>query len=611
MNRAKTAILCALVNPDIRGILVKGTSGVAKTTLARGIAGITSKELVNVPINVTEEQLFGYMDLEYAIKEGTIKMQEGLLHRANNNILYIDDVNLFDQRVIRSVMDSVQTCTVKVEREGLSTIYDCDTSVIATMNVSETYINERLLDCFDISVLIDDVHDKDGREEILKRNLEFFDDREAFAEKYEVEETKLIEKISAAQKLLPSVTISDKLIAMISEISMNLGVEGYRGDLSSINTCLALCALDGRTEVSEEDVKEALVLCLSHRRKKSLVQKKAEIAEKETVNFFGDSHMMRFINDDKKGETDEKAEEIINTVESMEVHGVYEGADTDDVVFDIGETFDTIDLLEEAAKTSYLGGNRAKRAFMQGESRDGKYVRSRMTDKKNPDLAFDATIRAAAPYQVRRHEDSKKGLSVIIDRADLREKVREKRGSCTFMFVVDTSGSLIIRSRMIAVKGAIMSMLADHYVKRDRVGFITFNEKATALLLPPSKSVDCVYSLLDELPVGDKTPLSEALIFTENYMSTYTRKHPEEKCYIVLMTDGKANVSMVEGADPFDEAKQIARRMNIPTADWIVVDTGTKRKETDHAKEIAYLLRAQFYKLDELKTEIPTGPLKL
>jgi magnesium chelatase subunit D len=415
--------------------------------------------------------------------------------------------------------------------------------------------------------------------------------------------------------LVDSVVIPEPMYAMIAEVCNELDIKGLRGDISVMNIAVALAALEGRTEVIRDDVEGALVMGLTHRR---APEKKAYRTgmKKQDYNIIqsGESAMKRAIHDDriippdptKLGSLTEASEEAAGFPEGElseeEVKRLH--PEVTDVIAKIGDTFNTIDLFEATAEKSRGSAeDRGKRQLMRSSSRSGRYAGSKLPTGKNPDLAFDATVRAAAPYQVVRHQ-AEEDLSVIIEKQDLREKIREIRSSSTFLFAVDTSGSLIIRNRMMMVKAAILSLLKDHYAKKDRVGFMTFNEDALQMLLPPTRSVECIYKLLDNLPVGKRTPLSSALVYLDNYMSTYMRKHQTEECYVILVTDGNANVCLDPNdkkTDAVEEALSLAARINNLALHWIVVDSEKAFTPTHNAKKLAEKLRARYFTLEELK----------
>ena len=611
MDQAKRALMCAMANPRIKAVLIKGPSGTGKTLVARSLGHISGKSIVNVPLNVTDEQLFGCLDIEAAVKEGKISMQDGLLNRGDHNILYMDDINLFEHRIITGVIDAVLSGKVMIERENISTSYDVDTVLIATMNNSDSYLSPSILDHFDICVNIDPEESNDGREEILLRSLAFDDDPEAFVEAYREQDEEVHRRIVEASELLDGAKPSKELLRTISEVCNKMNIDGHRGDLTAAYTSMTLAAIDGRTEVKEEDIVEASVLCLNHRLKVvrgRRVDKQQKLA-KSSVGFNTESPAVRKLPHTtvEDLEPDEAVLDAETGPASDAGAPAFKRKESEDVITKIGETFKTIDLFEqtEASKRGQASA-RGKRFQQKSADRSGRYVGSRITEEKNPDLAFDATVRASAPYQLKRHQESDSDMAVIIEKQDMREKIREVRSSSTFLFAVDTSGSLIIRNRMVAVKGAILSLLKEHYIKRDRVGFMTFNEKAINMLLPPSREVEVIYKLLDDLAIGKRTPLSAALVYLNDYMSMYVKKRPGEDCYVILVTDGEANVPL----DPtdtetnaLDEALKIAKMINLPTVKWIVIDSEKRHDKVRHAKDFADALHATYYSLDDLRVE--------
>lgn len=611
MEQTKRALMCAMANSGIRSVLIRGPSGTGKTLVARSLGHITGKTIVNVPLNITDEQLFGCLDIETAVKEGRMVLQDGLLKRADGNILYMDDINLFDHRIITGVIDCVLSGKVMIERENMSATYDVDTILIATMNNTDSYLSPSTLDHFDICVNVEANTDEEDRLGILQSGMLFDSDPEGFVESYLERDEEVGRRIASATDIIRSTAPDKELEKTVAEVCTTMGIDGHRGDLSAINTAISLAAIDGRTEVTENDIVEASVLSLNHRRKMvkgRRVDQKKKVA-KSTVGFNTESKAITklphetVITEDKDESEPVRAEDVIE-VSSNEKVGLKEA---EDVITKIGETFQTIDLFEdtEAGKRGTASSN-GKRFRQRSGDKSGRYVGSRMTEEKNPDLAFDATIRASAPNQRKRHEESDSEMAVIIEKSDMREKIRETRSSSTFLFAVDTSGSLIIRNRMMAVKGAILSLLKEHYLKKDRVGFLTFNEKSISMLLPPSREVEVIYKLLDDLAIGRRTPLSGALVYISEYMSMYVKKRPNDDCYVVLVTDGEANVPldpMDKNTDALQEALGIAKRMNIPSVKWIVIDSEKRYDREHHAKEFADALHATYYTLDDLRVE--------
>ena len=597
MDDGKRALECALINPNIRTVLLRGGSGSAKTTLARAAAGITDRKIINCPLNVTDEQLFGGIDIEEAMKTGKTVLQPGLLSKADGNILYIDDVNLMDRGMLAGILDAVLTGIVHVERGPISATYECNTTLVATMNPDDSDLSSHTLDRFDLCAYAPPADEKQ-RSAILTRNMSFAQDSERFAELYSEDEENERTKVSRGTKILPLVTISDELISVISELCIKVAADGLRGDVAMVNCAKSLAALNGRDEVMKKDVEEAAVLCLPHRRNYDMPPPPPPPEPPEEPPEEDD-------NDDQEEppEEEEDDEQEQDDQEDQQPPDVPppEMPDLEEMMFEIGRQFRVIDYLDTnerlPARTKTRKGRRAMAISADGT---GRYARAKFPDGKTNDIAFDATIRAAAPYQRARHSDD---LSLVIESQDIRMKVRERRSGCTLLFLVDASGSLGVRRRMATVKGAILSMLRDSYVKRDRIGLMAFRRDSAEMILPPTKSVEYSYKCLEEMPTGGKTPLGEALVRVNEYMTAYARCHIGERCYIILVTDGRANVPLQEGMNANEEVQKMAEDMSIPHVKWIVVDASASFPRFDNAERLAEKMGARYFRLEDLDAD--------
>ena len=604
MDDAKRAIMCAAVSPSIHTVLIRGGPGSAKTVLARAAGGLTGRHVVNVPLNVTEEMLFGGMDADATIREGRAVMGKGLLSEADGGILYVDDVNLMDQRVLAALLDCVISGRVVVEREGVSGVYDCDTLMIATMNPEDSDISPHLLDRFDLCAYSDFPNqDLRLREEILRRNSSFADDPYGFVSMYADEERTLGGSIDRAVRILPLVGISDDLLSVIVELVSKVSADGFRGDIAMAETASALAALNGRDEVLRKDVEEAALICLAHRRNYAQpppppeppCQDDPEMESDDTPPEPPPDDRGNDQRDDPSGHDDESPDPDSSGLPD-ELRDML-----DEMMFEIGEQFRVIDYLQDGRRTIRTTSSRkGRRGMAESTDSTGRYARSRIPEGRVSDVAFDATLRAAAPYQKSR---AKGALAVSIEKQDIRRKVRERRSGCTILFLVDASGSLGVRRRMTAVKGAVLSMLRDSYVRRDRIGLMAFRRDSAELILPPTKSVEYSYRKLEELPTGGKTPLGQALITVGEFMTSYSRSHPGESCYVVLITDGRANVPIREGADANKEAGELAADLSIPQVRWIVVDAGAGYVRFDNARRLAEALEGTYFRLEELDAD--------
>lgn len=246
-----------------------------------------------------------------------------------------------------------------------------------------------------------------------------------------------------------------------------------------------------------------------------------------------------------------------------------------------------------------------RRSRTRTERKRGRYIQARPAREKNPDLAFDATLRAAAPYQKRRKgEREESGLAFSIKRQDLQEKVRVRLTANLVIFLVDASWSMAVAERMAATKGAILSLLTDAYQRRDRVGLVVFQKDRANLILPPTNSVQLAQRALQDIPVGGKTPLSAGLFLAYEVIKREQITHPDVLPLMIVLTDGAGNVSMTGGdISPQDEAHQLADQIANEGIRSVVINMEHAAFDQGLAQGLAEHLKAPCYSLAELKAE--------
>lgn len=300
----KLSLILNVINPALGGVLIKGEKGTAKSTAVRALAELlpamevvdgcqyhcdpkashsycdacaeradigelsvthAKMRVIELPVSATEDRVVGTLDIEQAIKKGEKRFEPGILALANRNILYVDEINLLDDHVVDVLLDAAAMGINTVEREGVSYSHPAKFVLVGTMNPEEGDIRPQLLDRFGLSVVVAGEHEPLQRVEVIKRRLAYEQDAEAFIAQYADQQKELADKITAAQKLLSVVTISDELLAKVAQLAIELGVDGHRADITVIKTALTLAAYARRTEVHLEDVKTAAKLVLPHR----------------------------------------------------------------------------------------------------------------------------------------------------------------------------------------------------------------------------------------------------------------------------------------------------------------------------------------------------------
>jgi Mg-chelatase subunit ChlD len=240
-----------------------------------------------------------------------------------------------------------------------------------------------------------------------------------------------------------------------------------------------------------------------------------------------------------------------------------------------------------------------RRSQTHTERKRGHYIQARPADGST-DIAFDATIRAAAPYQLKRDRGN---LALALRKYDLQRKVRVTKQANLVLFVVDASWSMAVAERMTATKGAILSLLTDAYQHRDRVGLVVFQKNQAQVVLPPTNSVQLAQKALADIPVGGKTPLSAGLALAYAVIQRDKLAHPDVMPLMIILTDGAGNVSMGP-FPPQEEAHLIARQIREAGIKSVVINMEHASFDQGLAQRLAENLGGPCYTLQELRADL-------
>lgn len=619
-EQAKKALLIALVNPKAGGLLMGGRKGTAKSVLARSTKElIGSKQFIDLPLNVTEDMLFGSIDIEYAVSKGQKRFAPGILARANKNILYIDEVNLLRQELLLAVLDANAAGLNQVERDGISFTHSVHLTVLATMNPEEGVLPQHILDRFGMYVDVEGEMAIEQRVTIMRRALSYGSDVASFRKEYAESTQELATKIAAAIKLLPQIQLSDAMLILAAQMVSQAMCAGHRAEIYLLEAAKALAALAGRSYVLPKDIEEAAQYVLPHRMRKPPEPQESEENEQESQEQNEDDSENNDDeaqddsldndnlpppplnnNEDDGAADDEQDENEQEQKDEQEPQHNNDQLAPEEQIADIDKGFRLPKMLLDLGKDRNIRRGSGKRSTTRTDLKQGRYVRAELPKANVEDLAFDATIRAAAPFQKLREDN---GCALNIKPEDLRQKVREKRIGNTFLFAVDASGSMGARERMRAVKGAIFYMLQEAYQKRDRVGMIAFRRQQAELLLPITRSVDLAQKCLAELPTGGKTPLADGLAMALQTLSMMNKHDSELEPILVLVTDGRANAAEANGGDPVASAIKIAERIGKAKITSVVIDTESDFIKLGLAKRIAAAMGANYYTLQRLSKD--------
>jgi Mg-chelatase subunit ChlI len=293
-NELKLALLLNAVNPHIGGLLIRGPKGTGKSTSVRSLADILPEvtvvdgcrfncspndptnmcsdcltkyrkdgslqetrrpmRIVTLPIGATEDRVVGSLDIEQAIKLGVRALEPGILAEANQNVLYIDEVNLLPDHITDDILDSAASGWNIVEREAISIGHPARFVLVGTMNPEEGELRPQLMDRFALHVTVAEVLDERARVQIITNNLAFGEDPVGFTKSCENEQEGLKRKVIDARKLLKEVVVPEALLEVVARACIRLKIDGHRPDIVIVNSAKTLAALEGRKEVSVSDI---------------------------------------------------------------------------------------------------------------------------------------------------------------------------------------------------------------------------------------------------------------------------------------------------------------------------------------------------------------------
>lgn len=671
----RLALLLNAVSPAVGGVLVRGEKGTAKSTAVRALStllpqvdvvpgcrfscaptapdpacpdgphepgpgGARPARMVELPVGASEDRLVGSLDIERALAEGVKAFEPGLLADAHRGILYVDEVNLLHDHLIDLLLDAAAMGASYVEREGVSVRHAARFLLVGTMNPEEGELRPQLLDRFGLTVEVAASREPAQRVEVVRRRLAYEDDPAGFAARWAGDESEVRARVVAARALLPQVRLGDGALLRIAATCAAFEVDGMRADIVMARTATALAAWAGRITVLKEDVRQAALLALPHRRRRNPFD--APGLDEDKL----DEILDQFDDEDPEPEPDPDQDPDRDPDRNPDPEGpddsgggpgggggVPPQGDGPQASDAPPESTDSAPAeAPEAPQPSARGAAGPEQAAVRaaepfrtkmlsvpglGEGAAGRRSRARTahgrtTGAQRPrgqltKLHLAATVQAAAPHQKAR---GRSGRGLVVRKDDLRQATREGREGNLVLFVVDASGSMAARQRMSAVKGAVLSLLLDAYQRRDKVGLITFRGATAELALPPTSSVDAAAARLEQLPTGGRTPLAAGLLKAHEVLRIERLRDPSRRPLLVVVTDGRATSAGAAGGDPRLLAGRSARLLQAGGVASVVVDCESGPVRLGLAGVLATDLGGPAVTLDGLRADSLAGLVK-
>ena len=632
-QQMRLALILNAIDPSIGGVLICGRRGTGKSTAVRAftnllppITGIADcpyfcdptapqwmcstcqaryehKEtlplaqrpvhLATLPLNASEDRVAGSFDLAAALASGISHFVPGLLAAANRGFLYVDEINLLNDHIVDLLLDAAALGVNRVERDNISAVHPARFVLIGTMNPEEGMLRPQLLDRIGLYVEAEDLRDPQTRALVVERRLAYDASPDGFIAQWAEAEQVLHERIKHAQQLLPSVRVSTYLrqvVAML--VDRQLHAEGHRGDLVLLRTARALTTWDNRTEVQLSDIEQAVGLALPHRARTGTVhmqQFARALDQLPTATMDVDiPEEIATIDDDidvdKRGDEREGAAGL-----SRRLRGEHDVAQ--------------VQALITVARDRLARQEAGRRFLSLTTRRSGRFIRSRQA-KPVTDIAFAATIRAAAPYQQARGRINNSKLELRPE--DLRQKVRERKTRSLLILVVDGSDSVMARQLMPKTKRVLLALLQNAYEKRDRVAMLVFRFAQGRVVLPPTRNFARARRSVEELYIGGCTPLATGLLEGLRLAETERLRDPTTKPILIVLTDGLANIDLsgnMRHDTPHRDALNVAQEITVRQVPAVMIDTNPYPTVTNEAgekvpspaRELAQALAADYY----------------
>ena len=522
----KTALILAAINPGIGGVLVNGPRGTAKSTLARGFADILPNELqsfVTLPLSATEEMLVGTLDLQLVLSEQKVKFKPGILAKAHQGIVYVDEVNLLADSLVDLLLDVSASGINYIERDGISHQHESRFILLGTMNPEEGELRAQLLDRFGLSVELSAQYSINERVEIVCLREAFDQDPNAFIAKYADQQQQLQQDITNAQALLGQVSCPLALRQFIAQRCHDANVDGLRADIVWFKTALAHAAWQGHAEVTKADILAVEELVLNHRRNAGSSQSPPPAENNQHQPPSSTSPFSR------PESTYPQASQLSPPSTSPEQAG---------------------SNMQQQSESSEWGCMPAVSQPMTNILAVELPIKQQDTKKKLTDkLALASKNNQGAVLggqKASQHTTvSPDWFATLVSSlgrwppAGLRFKKAKTGQPILHVILLDTSGSTLKKLQLSRAKAAIMHIAEQAYKQRELLCIFGFGNDAIEAVMPKQKAPKYIQQWLDSITAGGGTPIREMLTQVRAYQANSQKQQGGLAFRNYLLTDGR------------------------------------------------------------------------
>lgn len=538
----KLCLILNLIDPTIGGVLATGDKGTGKTTTVRALSQLmgTDFPFVNLPIGATEDRVLGSVNLEILLKEKRTLVEKGLLAKAHQGFLYIDEVNLLNEYLMDVLLDASASGGYHLEREGISQWLDSHFCLVGTMNPEEGALRPQLLDRFGLNVTISTPKDIQTRKQIANNRFMFDTNSSLFYSEYKEEEDQLQNEINNAKKQLAKVKIPEAIKEMCAQLTLQNDVEGMRADILLLKTARAYASYLQKEEVTENHLLKIAPFVLQHRTKEYTPPSNNNQEEDNNNDSSND-----FQTDKKENSNSNSGEQKFQLPENVKKE----------------LKFTSSSIKKKGIKVKKIKG----------------IQHTNIPKQENKSLAIFKTIKRY----------------LITDKIQPTYTYKHPKSMLHIVFLIDTSASMAVGKQIGYIKGIILKTIEANPLQKIKYAVVALCNNTSKIIQPFTSNTSLISEISSQLKTQGKTNLKDAFLKVNELLKPINKKAAQ----LFVMTDGKINYG---GENPFELAIQTYKMYLSNLSNTTVIDTETGFIKLGRAKKLADQLRLKYIPLSVL-----------